>query len=1536
MKNLAADGEVVIKFNVETDKAESDLKQFERIAKGTGESAKQAGEQAEKALNKKIKTEFDGDTDGVKKAAKDAKDAADGTPKKHKTEFDGDDSDLKRKANDVKDKTEKIPKKVTTQLIADAKRNGIDNFKRILEKLPKEQRTKLLAEYKRTGVVDYEALLRKIPAKLVTEIKLNDHASTGLTAIKHEAEAVKGSFSRFRSFVAGSAIGQIAASAFNGITQSIRGAIAAGMEWNKAQDTMRTVWHSLTTEAPKDGQELINTINNLSQHSIYSADAINHMAQSFYHVGSNVKDTKRWLNDFLAVGSTMHLTNEALSESAEMFAKIQAGGNATAEDINVMINRFPMFGEALEHVTGKSMKQIRKLTASGKLQASELGKAMDYVGKKYKSGTEEAMTSMMGMSMYIQNRWQTLWGKITKQSFNMNKQTRAAIRDLLSDDMMNKYAKGISAAVGSVTSVVVKIVQYINEHKKTIIDIFTQLYKIAAVIGKTVWTTFADTIKLIGQLFGAMTGQTTKSKSALETLDDMLKFINKHANEVATITRILLTLWTVNKIKSIAGAIGVWVEQLTGLAKSMRSVAASSELMGAASGGAELPLGGSTKTSGLFSRLGKSGTTASTTASKSGGFFSRMYGKLATKAGGGLSKFAKIGASGVGLATIASVFDEASQKTSLASKVGGVAGTAGGTWGGGTIGAMIGTAILPGIGTGIGTVLGSAVGGAAGQKVGESVFSFVSKAVKKYTAARPVKTRIRLQTDVDATKVASKNGKLLGKLNNQILFKIAVDKGSQKKAKKAVADTFKAMNKNVDEYYRKKYQKDKDDLKTLLKNGVITKKEYNERLAAAKKATSSEAKSQKSAYSDLKKAASNYTNAVTKLHTTSAKKNSNTYKQLEKDADKALDKYVDSYYKANQSIKKSVDSGAKQQISIYKKLHKERGALNDKDLTATEKYSQKQYNAAVKSARKTKNEIIDAANEQHKKTVDAIKRQYTGTSKQATAQRKKLIAEADTQQKKVVDKANDQYDKVTKKATDQKNKVHSEAEDQRRKLHAEAKYQSDQVTGAADDQKNGVKASAHKQAQGVINDATWQRNESIRKQNETGEFTADIWNKIIDGWNWIKSLWGGKKTKHVTFKPKAYAKGTKGLLKDEVALVGEEGFELAHTPGLGIYPIGVNSPEIRPLKAGTSILPHKQSKAFLNMINKLPAHKDGVTGFISGLYNGAKKLVKSSVDKAEVLGDLIAKGAGNVMKSITNAIGVDKLINKISGTNKQLISGMTSDIVKGFTSYLKKWFKKEGDAGGALGNPKGAGVTRWKPYIKRALAANGLPTTAAYVNAWLRQINTESGGNPKAVGGTDGLNEGRATGLLQTKPGTFAANAFSGHRNIFNGYDNMLAAIRYAKNRYGKTGMLGVIGHGHGYANGGEVFNRELAWIGEDGHEFVINPKKASADSLILKAAQARANYRPEIAQLISSANSNRPQILATQAATATHGGSHKAVNVDFSGVENKLEQLLNKPTTFVGQVDGAKLFEVTQQQQNRKRTINQLFKGVRPTTSFN
>lgn len=749
------------------DKFISDTKEINDIVKSIG---KDAGNELEKDLSDNL----DKSKDKAKQTHNDIEKEFN-TP--IKTKFDADDTPLKRKTEEVETKLRKVPKEVITKITADAKEQGIDNFGKLLRKLPKQVRTELLASAQKGEVINYEELLRKVPTKIVTHVKLNDNASVGLRSLRREADETKASFSRLKDIMIGSFAGGLAVSGIQAIKNGLTEATKAGMEYNREQDTMRTVWTALTTQAPEDGKKLVEFINDLSQHSIYAADTINKMAQSFYHVHSNVEETKSWTNSFIALGSTMHMTNEQLAEASEMFAKIEAGGKASAEDLNVMINRFPMFGEAIQEATGKSMKQLLELSAHGKLTADEFTKAIDFLGEKYKSGTEEAMTSFQGMSMFIKSRWQTLWGEVTQTSFNMSKKNLENIRDLLSDDMMKVYAQALSDAFSVVLSSVASVITFIHDNKGEIIAILGNLKQIATIIGETVWDTFKKVIGEIADALGIAHDKGDDAQSVLSEINGILVKIIEHQEELRTFIKVLMGLFVAKKAWSMVSALTSYYKVLkdiiglgglSGLAKGIGVGA--DKLFGIQRGGQEVA---EAVTKSTVERVGpRTIANGARTAAQVGqrtAVRAAEKGIIARTA----SRIPVIGSLIAGGTELIGI-----NKNNKNEKIGRAVGATGGTAAGGAAGAWIGGAIgsiVPGAGTaigaGVGSFVGSTVGGMLGAKGGGSIGKNFSK-IKKDT------------------------GKVFDELKTSVTKKVAdIGKGIASGFEKAVSGISKIFNK---------------------------------------------------------------------------------------------------------------------------------------------------------------------------------------------------------------------------------------------------------------------------------------------------------------------------------------------------------------------------------------------------------------------------------------------------------------------------------------------------------------------------------------------------------------------------------------------------------------------------------------------------------------------------------------------------------------------------------------------------------------------
>lgn len=1420
---MAADGTVNIDVVLHSEQAKQKTNEIDNLLNNAG---KDAGNKAEENLRNELGKAVN--------QAKHAHEQVEDATKPVKQKVTADTSEADNKIEQFKKKIGVIPHDVKTKLVAEAREQGIENFGQLLRKIPKKQRTELIAQAQKGEAINYEELLRKIPAKIITEAKLNDRASLPMRQLQQEAKQTTNSFGRLKDMIAGTFIGGMAINGIHAIGNGLKEAARAGMEYNVEQDRMKTVWTALTTEAPKDGKVLVSYINDMAQHSIYAASTIDRMAQSFYHVHSSVKETKDWTNGFIRLGSTLHMTNDQLAEAGEQFAKIVAGGKANAEDMSVMINRFPMFGEALQKATGKSMKQLYEMSAQGKLTAKDFTEALDYLSNKYKNSTEEAMTSFTGMQMYIKQRWSVLWGEVMNTSFKANKQMSKDIRDLLSDEMISRYSKLLGNAIGTVMDGAAKLLTYIGNHKDTIVDLTGNLIKLVAIMGDTVWQVFGDFLRIIGTMFGLVGTNGKQTVDVLTLLDNLTKAIVSHEGAVRAFTVALMAMFAVKRIAEFV----MWMAKARDAVLSFGVAQKAVDAIGGGSAGPQY--------------------LTPTSAEQNAG---RMMLPRLRLASGALNTLRANKAVPM-LTAAAGVGTELLSNHNTGEKIGGSTGSVAGT----ALGAFAGSFMGP-----AGTAVGAMAGEWLGKKIGEAAGNAANKALKGHSIV--AHTKIKVDADTEGTSKAIRPD--LNKITRTVI-KMSVDPKSIADTKQKTDKLYSDMSRSLKKYYSDKEARSKKDLEQLVKEGAITQQQADKKLQAEKKADDARIKQEQKTLSAMQKDTNNHYKKLENIEnggtkklqeiarkygTNSKKYNQERIREIQKENQRYTKVLVQDQMKADKKINASVKKGAGQQEKIYKDLIKKKGKLSQQDLKQTQRDANKQYQAAVKPAKKAYNEIVKAANDKYKKTVKAAEHEYKDTHTISRKQYKKIVADAKEQREDTTKEADRQYKEVTKRATDQHKKVSKEIEDQ----------------------KNDVNRSAMDEATGHIS-ASQTEMQGVNSNYSSGySHAGGIWNKFLNGVKDVLKFFQ-QSTKNMPSVPTGYATGTGALKENQLALVGEEGFELAHTPR-GYEVLGADGPELRYLSAGTSILTHAQSTAAMAMNGgKLPGYAKGTGAKIADFVDDVK-------DGAEDAFDLIGKGASEIWDWLKEKTGLDKLLDSqpSMGGVKRTTKGSFEYAKNSIGNYIKKMADKfiENFGGAVTGDHK------------KLMAAAGIP--ASWFSAIDYIVTHESGWRVNATNPSSG-----AYGLPQSLPGSKMASAGSDWRT------NPITQLKWMKNyvgRYGGgPGAAAFWRAHHWYANGG--WANRLSFFGEvpDEPEVAINPKRDTSEDHIAEAIEARAKINPNgfagtLSKLIESAKNSANNLVpvinqgTNQVRTASSVASRSAK------IDGNLNVVMNVDGKTIGHV---------------------------------
>ncbi|MFB5979691.1 phage tail tape measure protein [Lactobacillus delbrueckii subsp. lactis] len=769
------------------------------------------------------------------------------------------------------------------------------------------------------------------------------------------------------------------------------------------------------------------------------------------------------------------------------------------------------------------------------------------------------------------------------------------------------------------------------------------------------------------------------------------------------------------------------------------------------------------------------------------------------------------------------------------------------------------------VGMGIGTIAGLALGpyGAnLGAMLGNGIGGIIPTKQTKAKKKRSV-------LDTGQTKAAEGLANTIKKLRTKnIELKVGVNSNSIKKTGATLDNMYRSMQKSADRASTARMKSEKKALDFALKSGLINKKQYGKAIQDIEKADTNRQKHNKTVTDKLVKDTKAETRERAKAYDQyykEVKKKGVSQEFAENNLKNKLRK-IDSKYAASRkrnekaltkALEKTWNTSNNKQLSKMKSIVRQKGKLSEKEAGQLIKDSAKTANNTIKNANKQHDKTVQSANDEYRGRVSALKHLRDDS---------KTISES-------------QYKALKRKALDEKKAKIDAADAARRGVVKQAKDQHEKTIEYAEKQSKGV--SKHIVSQG---------NNSIDSYNAQAVNATGVTKSILDAWNAVLKFFGQKPIPIAKTTPKksphisANSYATGGVARNGLALVGEAGPELVYTPYAdNVRVVGVGGAEFTHLKAGEQVLNARDTKRLMggSYSGVLPGYAKGTSVLSSWLSN-----IKKASDK--VL-KKIPKSIKNMLKSPV------EWVNKLFSTKwdapktaypfakinemvklKDMFKKNTTNFIKGI---FKKTYKVLDDAVASVANPGGAGVMRWKSYVAKALKANGIDATSYRISKILATIQRESGGNPRAINLWDSNAKAGipSKGLMQTIGPTFNAYKLKGHNDIYNGFDNLLAAINYIKHRYGTSDAAFARVAASGYANGGLVAKEQLAHVAEGNNPEMIIPLSP------LK--------RPRATQLTQ-------QVVDKFNAESSRGVQHVNTNV-----EDKLDILINQFTTVLGQL---------------------------------
>ncbi|CAM2772842.1 tape measure protein [Fructilactobacillus fructivorans] len=401
-------------------------------------------------------------------------------------------------------------------------------------------------------------------------------------SLKETNSTGKKTESIFHSIVKANLATSTIRSAWNGITNHIGSALAAGQKFNNQQQQMGATWQTLSGTVKKS-HAMVGTINDLSTATGQSVDTVNDLEQGFYHLHSNKGESDDMTKSMLNMADAVGLNGQQINSVTNDMVNGLSRGKANAGMLNQISQYFPMFREQLAKTKNVSVSDLNQMAKQGKISANDIEQVFSNLGnKKYGKAADRMLSTAIGSTRAIKAQVPRLMGDIEKPIQNMKNPLFLAASKWVSDKRTDNEFKKLGSSLSRGFDVITKAFSKVFTTK----SISSGLDSMVNGVTKTVdrlSNNIAKNAKPITQFFRSVRSTGTSSfKLFLGTIKDLsavfLPFLNFMAKHAKVFAPMIAGLTVITKLTKPLMGMKI-ASQVLGISSAVRKLTASETVM---------------------------------------------------------------------------------------------------------------------------------------------------------------------------------------------------------------------------------------------------------------------------------------------------------------------------------------------------------------------------------------------------------------------------------------------------------------------------------------------------------------------------------------------------------------------------------------------------------------------------------------------------------------------------------------------------------------------------------------------------------------------------------------------------------------------------------------------------------------------------------------------------------------------------------------------------------------------------------------------